>query len=92
MKIWLSILLGVIGYIIALTLYGVGFIRVSEPIAHIFYVACILCPTVDNFTSPVPWRGPILIYAPINALLYAAAGWIIGLAVVKFRVLSTYSH
>jgi hypothetical protein len=81
---WGGLLFGIVGYLVAIWYYSVGFAPLSSGAAELLRYSCLSCVNITALQGD-RLRLAFLILGPINAALYAAAGFLIGKLLVAVR-------
>jgi hypothetical protein len=73
---------GAVGYLLVIWYNGFAFAPLTWDFgANLLYHACLTC--VDNMGAG--WEAIVLRRAPINGLVYAALGFLVGKAIQRYR-------
>ena len=78
---------GAAGYLLVIWYNGFAFAPVPNDtrIGDLLYRACPMC--TDMMGSG--WGGPVLVWAPLNAVLYAVVGFLGGFVIQKLKRVSS---
>ena len=85
MKKWLATAFGVFGYAIGVFYYVCAYFRLTpELVDKVLWYTCLGCvrlgtPYADR------WKVGVFITGPLNGLIYALVGFLIGVAIVRLR-------
>ena len=75
-----AILLGILGYVLVVWFY------IVNPNGHTLSILSFVCPTCPIIeTIGRTWPVYLLIFAPINAVMYAAIGFLLGKLLIILR-------
>jgi hypothetical protein len=79
----LALYFGAAGYLLVIWYNGFAFAPLSNSsaVGDLLYRACPMCMC----SLGERWEGPVLIWAPLNALAYAAVGFLLGFALQKLK-------
>jgi hypothetical protein len=73
-----AMLFAAVGYVLVIWNYSVAFAPVTwEPARHLLWYGCVACINVTGSHSGV-LRGAFLFVGPLNALIYAGVGFLLG--------------
>jgi hypothetical protein len=76
----LAVYFGAAGYVLVIWYNGFAFAPLTwHPLANALYHACPMCADMTG----AAWWSVVLVRAPVNALVYAAVGFLAGGAVQR---------
>jgi hypothetical protein len=80
---WCALLFAAIGYVLVIWYYSVAFSPLTWNFGRdLLWHMCLSCTSISGLHSST-LRAAFLILAPINALIYAVAGFLLGKLIVK---------
>lgn len=82
-----ALMFGIVGYLIVVWFNVASFRPLGEEstFVNVLLGLCPGCVAIDLVGGGIPWRATLVFYGPIQGLLYACIGFLLGKVVQELR-------